>query len=305
MSVVNYAIREVINRLPSQVLSKLFGKVPGFECSFNPTSIEDQIRNTIIYGRVATDMGVVAGTERFLKLSHAQILHQDELGTSYHYAKEQLHGGEILSVHYHMLNRPPIGSLSSSSSAEVVTTSYDANGIGPMAQRDTPAQKQRRIQSRMKCPTKGMIAEFKRRVVTELPSGKLPIFGFTGNVLVRLVAKNTILATNNVGSGYFKVTLHNDTELTMIPPRSWRAYARLVELAVKAYIYKEEVIGLEQAEIFNGVSLGGIKSYISDLSDSEELYQTQLTKWAKIAFMHDRPAYARFLRAQINPTEYL
>lgn len=280
MSAINYAIREVTNRLPSQVLKRMFGKIQGLECSFNPTTVEEQIRIRVIQHRVLTDMNIVGGKSKYLKVSSGQILHSDDIGTSFHYTEEQLHGQGILSVHYHMLGKPPTGEILMMQTLRQERNTKVTDG---------------------NCNADGM----RKELIEKAENYKHKIVGFTGNTIVELVAKNTILLPSRVTRGYFKVTLTDDPELTQVPPRSWRVFARLVELATKAYIYKEEVITLEQTEIYQGQELGGIKSYISDLADSEELYQEQLTKWAKIAFMHDRNAYNNFLKAQINPDEYL
>lgn len=281
MSAINYAVRGVMNKLPSQVLKRMFSKVPGLQCSFNPTTIEEQIRIQIIQNRVLTDMNIVGGRSKYLELSKGRILHSDTIGTSYHYTEEQLHGQGILSVHYHMLGTPPTSEILVMNTIDQENRSMaNNNGV---------------------CNADAMRKELMERA----ENYKHKISGYTGDTIVELVAKNTILLPSKVGGGYFKVTLSDDPELTQVPPRSWRVFARLVELATKAYIYKEEVITLEQTEIYQGQELSGIKNYISELADSEELYQEQLTRWAKIAFMHDRVAYNNFLKAQINPDEYL
>lgn len=280
MSAINYAIREVTNRLPSQVLKRMFGKTQGMECSFNPTTIEDQIRIRVISHRVLTDMNIVGGRMKYLKLSQAQILHSDDIGTSYHYTEEQLHGRGILSAHYHMLGNPPTGDILMMANLQ--------------QERATTMENEHCNADAMNKKLTSLAENYKHKIV-----------GFTGNVDIELVAKNTILVPARVTGGYFKVTLTDDPELTRVPPRSWRVFARLVELATKAYLYKEEVITLEQTEIYQGQALAGIKSYIDGLADSEELYQEQLTRWAKIAFMHDRRAYNNFLKSQISPDEYM
>ena len=282
MSAINYAVREVINRMPSQVLERLFGKVRGFECNFNPATIEDSIRNTIIYNRVITDMNLYGGLERYINVQGAEIINSDETGTLYHYTEKQLHGLSIISAHYYMPGTPPRDEM----------YSILRHGGGNSTPRGGGMNK-----PKLSCPSQKALEQ----LASDVNPDKHKVIGFGARVIIRLVGKNSILSSSRAKNGYFKVVLSEDPELTTVPPRSYPAFAKLVELATKAYIYKEEVITLEQAEIYNGASLGGIKSYISDLRDSEELYQAQLKKWGKIAFMHDRPAYARFLRGQISP----
>ena len=280
MSAINYAVREVVNRLPSQVLERLFGKVRGFECSFNPSTIEDSIRNTIIYNRVITDMNLYGGLEKYINIAGATVINSDESGTLYHYTEKQLHGLSIISVHYYMPGVPP---------KEDMYSILRAEGAPIVPRGGTTPEPG--------CPNKEGMAELAR----DLNPANRKIRGFSTQIVVKLVGKNSVLCSSRVSHGYLKVVLSEDPELSTVPPRSYPAFAKLVELATKAYIYKEEVITLEQAEIYNGASLSGIKTYIGELNDSEELYQAQLKKWGKIAFMHDRVAYARFLRGQISP----
>ena len=269
MSAVNYAINLVKQVIPSAVLERSFSTVPGFTCTFNPTSIEDQIRSTILYGRVFTDMNVVGGLERFLAVSDGQKLYEDDFGVSYFYDTDDLHGAEIIAVHYYSSYLASNGIL------------VRSGGVNSS--------------NRSMCDDKDVYQHLSGVVEANKPN----MSSFFNNTLTKLVAKNTILASLTAkSSGFFKVILSNDPELQQLQPRSWRDFSKLLILAVKAYIYKEEIIKIDQSAIYNGVELSGIKGYITGLENSEEEYQEQLTKWMKISFMNDRPAYARYIASQ-------
>ena len=205
-----------------------------------------------------------------------------------------MHGLDIIAVHYHMYGNPPIGeiwTLGASGAGGV-----DGNLNMPLGTSGFNQKKE----------NDGCKNSNSEELVRRLEGVGVPkMEGFTGRVVMNLISKNTILTSVPLHGGYFKVTISDDPEMNQVPPRSYRAFARLVELAVLAYIYKESVLELEQAEIYQGVSMMGAKNWIGEKADSEELYQEQLTKWAKIAFMHDRGAYARFIRAKISPEEYM
>jgi hypothetical protein len=48
--------------------------------------------------------------------------------------------------------------------------------------------------------------------------------------------------------------------------------------------------------------LGSLKSYVEQLSDHEEMYNTYLRDvWQVTAFHNDTPNFERFIRMQISP----
>ena len=280
MSAINYAIREVGHRIPSKILSMLFSRPGGYSCDFSPTTLETQIRQRIIYDRVLTDLDIMAGLERFLPIGNGEIQHQDSLGTSYFYSHKMLHNLDIVSVHYFTTNRPPMTSI-----------------MGGAARRGT--DRTTKSTSEEKCMYNDMYENFQKEITKQDPGSTLT--GLNVDVTATLIAKNTVFASNNrLTIGWFKVVLSNDPELTRLPNRVWRKFAKLVELATKAYIYKESVITIELATVTNGMPLAGVNSLIETYAEAEEQYQEQLDLWSSIGLMLDKPAYARYIRSQIG-----
>jgi hypothetical protein len=89
--------------------------------------------------------------------------------------------------------------------------------------------------------------------------------------------------------------------MSHIQPRSYKAFCKLVEYAVKAFIYNEYIIEVDMGELRGGHNLGKFKDIIEGYSDAEELYSTYLTeKWQKIAFQNDRESLTRFLKLTVG-----
>jgi len=72
---------------------------------------------------------------------------------------------------------------------------------------------------------------------------------------------------------YARVLLSYDEYMSNITPRSYIAFAKMCELAVKSYIWKNRVIPLDRGEITAGVTLGAIKEVIDEYKDAEQMYQ--------------------------------
>lgn len=120
-----------------------------------------------------------------------------------------------------------------------------------------------------------------------------------------LVGYNTVVLRDNqrLSANYsLRCIIANDANLANINPRSYIAFAKLCELAVKAFIYNTLIIKLDQAYLSGGQELGALKNYVEGLSDAEQMYQTQLSDvWRSVAFHNDQPSLERFIRVMISP----
>lgn len=131
--------------------------------------------------------------------------------------------------------------------------------------------------------------------------GMIPV---TSTARVSLIGENVVMVrdTQTLPPGaHLRCILANDETLSHIQMTSWRPFCKLVELAVKSFIYNEYIIQMDQAQLEGGVALGRFKDVIDGWADSEELYQDYLTNtWQKVAFMNDAPAYTNHLRRLIG-----
>jgi hypothetical protein len=89
--------------------------------------------------------------------------------------------------------------------------------------------------------------------------------------------------------------------MSHIQMRSYRPFCRLVELAVKAYIYNDQVIEVDIGKIRGGQEIGKFKEIVEEYKDAEEQYQEFLaTTWQKVAYMNDNETFNRFVRSLIG-----
>lgn len=124
-------------------------------------------------------------------------------------------------------------------------------------------------------------------------------------IKVSLVGDNTVLIKDWVETGHIyklRVRLGNDGNMANLDPATIPAFSKLVEFAVKAYIYNNTIIPMDRGQLSGGMELGSFKDIIDGYSDSNQLYQEYLTDtWARVAFMDDKESYHRMLRATIRP----
>lgn len=96
-------------------------------------------------------------------------------------------------------------------------------------------------------------------------------------------------------------TVENDPNMSNLQPGTWKTYAKLVELAVKAYIYNNTVIPLDQGQVSQGVNLGSLKEIIDRYSDADEQYEEYYAEnWGKTIRTNDKAFMSRFIRSQMG-----
>jgi len=95
--------------------------------------------------------------------------------------------------------------------------------------------------------------------------------------------------------------LANDENMSNIQIRSYPDFFKLVEFAVKSYIYNELIIQVDTAELRYGQAVGAFKDVLTSYSDAESNYQDFLSNtWRKVAFMNDATQMQRLLKLMIG-----
>lgn len=121
----------------------------------------------------------------------------------------------------------------------------------------------------------------------------------------QLIGDNVVMVKDDVQhlSDQLALTclVENDSEMNNLNPGIFPVYAKLVELATKAYIYTQTVIPMDQGVLHGGMSLGRISDIIQDYADSNEMYQQVFTEqYRKASFTNDRPRMNTFIRSMIG-----
>jgi len=269
MSAITKALQEIRFSIPEPILRAAF--IDNYYWSGVPQSLDDAIMQKVIGPRVMVDANLVGGAFAMIPLANVPTQQVDLYSLIYHIPKELTQGRSILSA-LSVSYMPASGSWSDGSSGYGLTNVGSVSNLASAMQRVSDS-------------------------VSNLP----PI----SNAYVDLIGENTILIRNQARitqSYILRCILNNDENLNNISPRSWPAFAKLCVLAVKAYIYNELLIKMDQAYLQGGQELGAFKSYVDNLSDANDMYLTHLREvWMVTATMNDVNAHTRLIKLMINP----
>ena len=265
MQALSKAIDEIHMRIPRQILDVVFNpRVNGWKHA--PVSIDEYIMSQVIRPRVLIDCNLVGGTEDLISLEGLQRDTIDTYTYIYRIPKSVTQGRSIQSV----LN----------------VTFTDASrmsgyyGGGMANQYSTMLQTGSAVMDAM---------------------GSIPM---TSTAKVQLIGENVVMVRDSVilpSNLFLRCVLANDENLSHLQLKSYRPFAMLCVLAVKAHIFNEYFIQMDMGELHGGVNLGTFKTTIEGWADSQELYDKFLEeKWQKISFMNDTESYTRLLKITIG-----
>lgn len=117
---------------------------------------------------------------------------------------------------------------------------------------------------------------------------------------VTLIAENTVMIADQSilpSAMQLMCYVENDLEFTNMRSMTISKFSKLVEYAIKAYIYNELVIPMAEGEMRGGMDLGRFKEIVDSYADANENYQTYLNEvWIKVQFMDDFHTRNRHLR---------
>lgn len=274
MSAINYAIDQIKHRIPKAILEKTFiNRTSDWRSTVN-SNIDEQIVAKVIRARVLVDCNLVGGTEALIPLEGLPYDKPNDYTTVIHIPKNRTQGRSINSVlHLAFLSQSLVASYASTSSV---------GGNGQYTSGENSAL--------MGAAVGAMAA-----------MDKIPV---TSSANVQLISENTIMVKDVItipGNGYLRCILANDENLNHIQPRTYPSFSKLVEYAVKAYIYNELIIQLGEAELMGGQSLGIFKSIVDGYSDAEQNYEDYLRdKWEATAFANDFSQMRRLVKLTLG-----
>lgn len=263
MSVITYSLNRVKLAIPKEILDLAFlSKSNTYNVN---TTLSNQILELVLNPIVLTDINILSGKTLKVSLDNCNVTEYQHINNNTNI---------IINVPFKLTNNAKVVSPISLTINDVESYNDTAN------------------------PLTNNLNKVVNRVMPENIPGML----ITN---LELIASNTILVHDNMPfttSGFLEVIIENNKNLSNIKPRSYPLFSKLVILAVKAYIYNELVVTLEEGSLYYGHNLSKVSSIIegweSSLDDYDELLKT---KWGKTAFMNDDPSYSSFIKMMVSP----
>ncbi len=260
MDCVRYSVANLKRVIPMDVLRAVFLKrTPGYRDDMD--SLDELMLATVIRPRVLVDCNLVGGTEAFIPLDNIPAFRENDYTSVYRIPKDRTQGRSITSVLNITFSDP---------------TKVSAYGTAAGSQNAFMLQQAQSVMDAM---------------------GTIPM---TSTARVQLIGENVVMVRDTVllpANIYLRCILANDENLAHIQMKSYRAFAKMVELAVKSYIYIQYVIPLDMGALVGGQQLGRIKEIVDSYADAEQMYSDFVTeKWTKIAEMNDGESNQRLLR---------
>ena len=261
MNPITKALDEVMFRIPREILKVVFLE-PYQHYRDLPSDIKERVRFMVLQPRVLVDCNLVSGVETRIDLSDVASETVDGgYTTVFQIPKTKTNGRSILSVF-----DVTYGNLFSAQGGHA-TYSYG---------RASPA---------LQLASATMDAQLRTPYV--------------GSARVELIGENVVMVQDSIilpQTLYLRCSLENEENMSNIQARSYLVFSRLVELAVKAFIYNSYIIQLDMGELRSGVQVGRFKDIVEGYSDAEQMYQEHLNEqWAKVAFMNDATSMTRFI----------
>lgn len=264
MNVIQKAIDDVRRIIPRPILEAVFTR-KGKSWRAANISIEDCILYDVVRPRVWFDCNLVGGHEVYISLVGLNAEYPDDVTTVYRIPKERTNGRSIVSL----LNVSFVDPANALASTVTSNCGVSAPGQATQALMDSYA------------PT--------------------PV---VSSANIRLIGENTIMIRDVLRlppNSHLRCIVTHDEAMSHIKPRSYHAFCKLVEYAVKSHVYNEYNLELDNGEIRGGHTLGRFAQTIDKYEEAEELYQTYLREtWEKISRMNDSEFMGRFVRTMIT-----
>lgn len=262
MNAIIKALTDLHYKIPAPILESTFINNRGLEqikATF-PISLDHRIREEVIEARVLEDCNLVGGTEVVVPLYnvHAEFL-----------------------PYFRMVWRIPFDLTENKRITKVYSLIFRRPGVNHHID----------------------FFSYGGSVYTDAASGlmasHMPIPDIS-HADIKLIGENTVMIDRYISHSQnlaLRCMVENDEELNNLPPASIPVFSRLVELAVKSYIYNTLIIQIDQTELSGGHALGRFGSIVEGYADAEELYQEFFKdRWRKVAIFADDRANKRRLK---------
>lgn len=258
MNAITYALQRIRQDIPPQVLTLAFTE-PAAKQFAIPVSVDSVIKERVLVERVLVDCNLVGGAEVVINLNSATHERVQPGVHVYRIAKQLTQNRNILSA---------------------LNIGFTNDGMGNISHQF------------------GMQDEV-LNVAKQQLSSMLSI-QIISDARVNVIGDNVIMAEHAdfyMGRIYLRCVIENDSNMNHLNPRSWDNFATLCTLAVKSYIYMNNVVSLDRGYMQGGSEIGAYKDIIDGYSDANETYRDFLkTTWAKTSIYNDPEMRERLIR---------
>lgn len=267
MNVLAYSSKRVRHSIPAEVLRLAFAprrynpaRREHNRDNQNGISVDSVIMNQVIVGRVAIEVNLCSGTEARIPLKGIGC---ERAGPNMFIYRipDELTGGRLITQTYNI--------------------SY---GNGMYAPTRSPAMNNSSNQL---------------DAMAAVMSSYAPIAD-TNTPYVKIIGHNTILVEDSKGrynDGWLTCQLTHEPNFGNVQPAYYNKFGEMCVLAVKAEVYNQLVIDLDEGQLKAGMSLGRIREIVDSYADAEQMFQDFLRdKWKVSSIMNDRDKYNKILR---------
>lgn len=259
MNPILKAIADVKFKIPLDILNAAF--MPRqFGQRPLPVNLDVIIREKVVEARVKVDCNLSGGTQVNIPLAPIQPEYLDQYTIVYRIPKHYSNNRSITKVL----------DLTVGFGSVMGTTNMGLEGASPMLD-----------------AVSGVLAS----------NAPIPI---VSTAYIELIAENTVLITDTLQfptDAYLRCMVEYDRDMTQLKPATYANFSKLVEFAVKAFIFNELQIRMGQAQLSGGMDLGQFKATVDKYEDAEENYQTYLKDvWRSVAILDDALSRQRHLR---------
>lgn len=233
---IEKAIQEIKWDVPEEILDLVFLSKAYFYRN-RPTNLDREIISKVIAPRVMVDCNLISGTDYIVPLLDEHRETTEEMMAVYRIPKSFTDNRSVMSILGIMYMNP-----------YMVSSAAGTNQCG---------------WSHIMATSQAVL------------DAMSPIPNFSSSE-VALEGENTIVIRDArvlPSMSYARCILSYDEHMSNITPRSYLAFAKMCNLAVKAYIWTKRRIAMDKGELHGGMTLGSIKDAIEEYRDANQTYE--------------------------------
>lgn len=267
MGAIQKAIREIKWAIPKEILEETFmaaEKQSRFGRRNTPISVDALIREKVINARVLEDCNLIGGTQVEIPLDNVPV--------------EQVEVNRfIYRIPMNLTQNRPISKVLAIIFGPTSVANQNHAGMAGYSQIIEASQ--------------GMMNSH----------ANIPV---VSSAYIRLIAENVVLVSDYVSiprRSYLSCILEYDDELSTMGRMTYPHFCKLVELAVKAYIYNHQIIPMGMGQLSGGMDLGRYREVVDGYADANQMYQEYLRDvWTKVSLMDDPKSKEKHMRMLVG-----